>query len=72
MKLAVTVEDPHLLSEEEYEQHTRDYDGLCLACTEIQDGGVEPDAEGYLCEACGEEQIMGLELALISGLVEIT
>lgn len=32
--------------------------GVCLACGEEQDG-CEPDAEGYECEACGENKVMG-------------
>lgn len=40
------------------------YAGICLACSECQDG-VEPDAEGYVCECCGEEQVMGVENILL-------
>jgi hypothetical protein len=43
--------------------------GGCLNCGKIQYGGVEPDAEKYECEACGESQVYGLEqLALIDRL----
>ena len=39
--------------------------GFCLACGHSQDG-VEPDAKGYECENCGEHQVMGAELILIT------
>lgn len=34
--------------------------GTCVACGEQQDG-CEPDAEGYICEACGEPAVCGDE-----------
>lgn len=36
-------------------------DGVCLACGEIQMGGVEPDAENYECESCGARKVCGVE-----------
>jgi predicted RNA-binding Zn-ribbon protein involved in translation (DUF1610 family) len=37
-----------------------DNPGFCLACgAEVE--GVEPDAERYECEACGEAQVYGAE-----------
>jgi len=41
--------------------------GGCLACGEVQYGGVEPDAEKYECEGCGENQVYGLEQLLVMG-----
>jgi len=35
-----------------------DMAGLCLACGDMCDG-VEPDAERYRCEACGERAVFG-------------
>jgi hypothetical protein len=35
-----------------------DYTGICVACGNEQ-GGCEPDAERYECEACGERQVYG-------------
>lgn len=37
-----------------------DYPGFCLACGE-RASGVEPDAEGYECESCGEHAVEGIE-----------
>lgn len=34
--------------------------GFCLHCG-AEASGVEPDAEGYECEACGEPQVFGAE-----------
>lgn len=38
--------------------------GFCLACGNEQ-GGVEPDAEGYRCEECGERSVWGADQILI-------
>lgn len=38
--------------------------GFCLACGEQQEG-CEPDARGYECEACGENQVYGAEEILV-------
>lgn len=58
------------ITEDDYEYHTENYDGVCLGCGEWQDGGVEPDAENYKCEACGENKIVGAEQALIMGEID--
>ena len=41
-------------------------DGICVACGEDQ-MGVEPDAERYKCEACGERQVYGGEQLVLLG-----
>jgi len=41
-----------------------DNPGFCLSCGDDADG-VEPDAEGYVCEGCGEAAVMGAENALV-------
>ena len=38
--------------------------GFCLACGE-EASGVEPDARGYECEVCGEEEVYGAEELLL-------
>lgn len=38
--------------------------GVCTSCGEYADG-VEPDARGYKCEACGEKRVSGLEEIVI-------
>jgi Zn finger protein HypA/HybF involved in hydrogenase expression len=44
------------------ERHITSLDdpGFCLACGNEQ-GGCEPDARRYKCEACGEFQVYGAE-----------
>lgn len=41
-----------------------DNPGVCLSCG-IEADGVEPDATGYECEACGEPTVFGAEEALM-------
>jgi hypothetical protein len=45
--------------------------GGCLNCGEIQYGGVEPDAEKYECEACGEHEVYGLEQLCLIGRLRV-
>lgn len=61
---------PFELTEAEYRTGCDLFEGRCLACRETADS-VEPDAEHYKCQACGELQVFGLEQLLIMGLVEI-
>ena len=46
-----------------------DNPGVCLACGNRQDG-CEPDARRYPCEACGENQVYGIEEAMMMGLAD--
>lgn len=41
-------------------QRTLDDVGFCLGCG-AEAHGVEPDARGYECEACGEPRVYGAE-----------
>jgi hypothetical protein len=41
-----------------------DNPGFCLECGNEQ-GGCEPDARRYECEACGEHRVYGAEELLI-------
>jgi len=40
-------------------------EGICLNCGYIQDG-VEPDAVGYTCEECGDDEVCGIEYAILT------
>lgn len=42
--------------------------GFCRACGD-EAYGVEPDARGYECEACGKRAVYGAEELLIMGAV---
>lgn len=46
-------------------QRSTDSPGFCLACGAEVDG-VEPDARGYECEACGEPKVYGAEEILLT------
>lgn len=56
-------------TEAEYLHHVDQSDGVCLACGAWRDG-CEPDAEGYPCDSCDAREVMGAELALVSGYLE--
>jgi hypothetical protein len=43
--------------------------GFCISCG-CEAYGVEPDAENYKCESCGEYKVVGAEQLLVLGLVE--
>ena len=57
---------------DEFQDHCDNYDGICLACQEWSCGGVEPDAEGYICESCNEPSVKGAEQAFMDGDLDIT
>jgi hypothetical protein len=58
------------LTAEEY-QRLRDEDcGVCLACGEIIDCGVEPDARNYHCDSCGKDRVFGIEEAMLMGRIK--
>ena len=59
------------MTEEQYEEYRDDSCGICLECGDVTYGGVEPDAECYECEDCGEEKVYGIEEALLMGEIEI-
>jgi hypothetical protein len=59
------------VTEAEFKDHCEGDDGICLACGEWQEGGVEPDAEKYVCEACEKPAVYGCEQALIIGRLDL-
>ena len=58
------------MNDEEFSCHREEFDGICASCGEITFGGVEPDAQKYKCASCGKMNVLGMELALIAGLIE--
>lgn len=58
-------------SMEEFEEHMECMDGICLSCKEWTVGGVEPDARGYECDACGSMKVYGAEEALMMGRLDL-
>lgn len=65
----MSVQKPFPLTEEEYEELVDSYSGICTECGEIHHCYTEPDAEGYHCDECGKNAVMGIENALICGVV---
>lgn len=59
------------MTEDDYHMHNDSHDGGCLSCGEIKDGGCEPDARNYACDACGAKQVFGIEELMICGRIEI-
>ncbi len=55
----------------EYQIHRSEYNGLCTSCGEWTCGGVEPDAEGYDCDVCGEPTVIGAETAFLTDAFEM-
>lgn len=64
-------DEPIRTSAHEYLEHHDNSDGLCLACGEWSDGGVEPDAENYECDACEAPEVVGAEQAIILGRLQM-
>lgn len=62
---------PINMLESDYLLHREEYNGICLDCKAIKWGEVEPDAENYTCDDCGKDRVIGIENALIMGLLNI-
>ena len=67
MKLPPGISMDELMAAVEESQTGMIDTGFCLACG-CEVCGVEPDAERYPCEDCGERQVYGAERILL-GLV---
>jgi len=59
------------MTERVYMKHCDEYNGICTKCGAIRHGETEPDAEGYPCRKCETDSVVGIENAMIMGLVEI-
>ena len=64
MKLHPSITEERLLEACERRMTSLDNPGFCLACGHEQ-GGCEPDARRYPCEACGESKVYGAEELMI-------
>lgn len=45
--------------------------GICLACGAVRYGNTEPDAEKYPCDDCEQNEVYGMQQALIMGRITI-
>ena len=55
-----------------YQNAVDHLEGWCKTCQKFTGDDVEPDAEDYECEECGEDTVVGAENALVEGLFEIS
>lgn len=61
-----------VMTEDEFEEMLACDAGYCSTCDDITtEGGVEPDADGYECELCGNYTVSGLENAALNGDIKI-
>ena len=59
------------MTEDEYRDASRDMMGLCLECKALTRSHTEPDAEHYDCPKCGKNSVVGMDTALIDGIIWI-
>lgn len=60
------------ITESQFVKDCDDYNGYCPHCDQVvQYGEVEPDARGRECPECSRPYMMGVESALVEGLIEI-
>jgi len=55
---------------EEIEEAIEDNRGYCTNCEDFTNFNVEPDAENYECEECGENTVIGVEQAILLGILQ--
>ena len=60
-----------LMTGAEYRDLDDNFCGICLACGELSDGGCEPDARGYACDACGKPKVFGVSELIMLGYIQI-
>jgi hypothetical protein len=64
MKIHPSITEDRIVDARERHMTSLDDPGFCLACGNEQ-GGREPDARRYPCEARGKRQVYGAEELLI-------
>lgn len=61
------------ISFDQFNEAVDGYSGYCTYCGKITtSSGVEPDAQGYHCEECGNDKVIGMEQALLYEHIQIT
>ena len=64
MKIHSTITAARVAEAVQRSHRTLDSPGFCIICGEEAEG-VEPDARGYECEACGENGVYGADELLL-------
>lgn len=59
------------LTVNQYMSAQDNYEGYCTSCDLLTRDSTEPDAENYNCPECEEHTVMGVDNALMMGLIEI-
>ena len=59
------------LTENEYLDASEGFQGLCTECRALTRDMTEPDAYSYDCPECGRNSVVGMDTALIDGLIMI-
>jgi Zn finger protein HypA/HybF involved in hydrogenase expression len=54
---------------EDIQDMIEDNVGYCSACEDFTTDSVEPDAQEYTCDVCGQDTVYGAEQALLIGLI---
>lgn len=56
----------------QFKSHRDDMDGFCTNCNQVTTfGGIEPDAEQYECEECGEFSLYGMDYIIMNDMIII-
>jgi hypothetical protein len=66
MKIHQSLTSEVIMEAVERQMYDLDNPGFCISCGHEQ-GGCEPDARKYECEACGERQVYGAQELLMMG-----
>jgi len=61
---------PRQITMDEYLDERESYGGYCVECQDFTRENTEPDAQGYRCPVCGQDTVMGAELAFMTGEIE--
>jgi len=64
MKMHKSITADRIIEAVERHNMSLDNPGFCIACG-VDAEGVEPDAQEYECEACGEHAVYGAEELLM-------
>lgn len=59
------------ITEQELFAECEAFRGFCPACDNFVRDGVEPDAQGHACPECGGSAVVGAELAVIQGKLDL-
>ena len=58
-----------LMNEDKVKECLAEMHGICLQCGAVYYHRIEPDAINYKCAECNSKAVVGMETAVINGLV---